>query len=643
MADIPGNTSTTSVLSGTGVYFSSLETANDSDWWRVNAVAGLTYDFTLSGDGGPNSLDDAMLVLRDSAGNQIDYISVWDGQAQTISLTATSAGPFYLDVVDARGWDDLAEGSYRLTARMHDLLVNNATTTAALVNGTLSGALEASGDSDWYRVTLTAGQTVDFQLSGDGSVTSLDYGTIILRDGNGNQLEYATSRNGSPARVWHDVTTSGTYYIEVRDSYSDRNAEGSFRLTSRLSDSVPGNTDTKALLRDGSVLDGVIDAATDNDWVRFEAVAGRTYRFSLTGDGSNAPLDGSILELRDNSGTRLAYDYGYGPNGAAVVTLTATRTGSYYLDISGQGSDDWGGYRLSVLSDTPVLSGTAGNDVLTGGSPDNLIEGFAGNDSLNGGTGNDTLVGGMGNDTLIGGEGTDRALFATGSGSRVHLSVTTPQNTLHGRDVISGIENLTGGAGTDIFVGDMQANDLRGEGGNDQLYGGGGGDTLIGGAGNDYLHGGANADWAVFSGPQAVVVEMRRNLVTGQGNDTIAGIENIETGTGNDRIIGNAHRNELSGGAGNDTVAGGGAADVLTGGAGADRFVFADYEGSDRILDFQDGLDRIVIGGGRTDGFSDLTITNSTFGAAVSWGAGTTITLNGIDASSLSAADFVFD
>jgi len=95
------------------------------------------------------------------------------------------------------------------------------------------------------------------------------------------------------------------------------------------------------------------------------------------------------------------------------------------------------------------------------------------------------------------------------------------------------------------------------------------------------------------------------------GGFTIANgvtIENASTGAGNDLLFGNAAANILSagggtdaldGGAGNDTLIGGGGADTLTGGAGADVFQFGANDhspaglGRDVITDFQTGSDLI--------------------------------------------------
>jgi len=158
---------------------------------------------------------------------------------------------------------------------------------------------------------------------------------------------------------------------------------------------------------------------------------------------------------------------------------------------------------------------------------------------------------------------------------------------------------LLGGNGDDTLIGGRSADVLFGEGGNDVLRGGGGNDTLEGGAGNDRLYGGAGDD--LLRGGAG-----KDRLFGGAGNDTLeggAGADRLFGEAGNDVLRGGAGNDTLDGGAGRDTLEGGAGADVLTGGAGADVFVFARLAhigrgpDSDRITDFEAGLDRIDLRG----------------------------------------------
>ncbi|WP_322894997.1 MULTISPECIES: calcium-binding protein [unclassified Yoonia] len=127
----------------------------------------------------------------------------------------------------------------------------------------------------------------------------------------------------------------------------------------------------------------------------------------------------------------------------------------------------------------------------------------------------------------------------------------------------SGDDLLLGRAGDDTLVGGSGADYILGGGGNNHLRGGDGHDILIGGDGDDRMDGGNGDDL----------------LIAGNGNNRLDG------GNGDDLLIGGDGDDWLRGGAGND---------VMFGGAGADTFVFAG--GHDVIVDYEQGIDRLVFG-----------------------------------------------
>lgn len=228
-----------------------------------------------------------------------------------------------------------------------------------------------------------------------------------------------------------------------------------------------------------------------------------------------------------------------------------------------------------------------------------LLEDRGGGEDLEGGSGRDDLAGGAGDDHIHGGRGADH---------------------LHGG---GGHDDLDGGADDDSLDGDM------------------GDDDLTGGAGNDTLEGGAGIDTAHFDdSAKAVTVDLAKGRATGEGSDTLKGIEDVvgshhgdrlagdagrnalhggdgddvesggrgddslhgdagndalEGGAGNDRLSGGTGADRLVGGEGKDVMEGGAGNDALTGGGGADSFVFAQAtgDGIDRIVDFRHGEDTI--------------------------------------------------
>jgi Ca2+-binding RTX toxin-like protein len=71
---------------------------------------------------------------------------------------------------------------------------------------------------------------------------------------------------------------------------------------------------------------------------------------------------------------------------------------------------------------------------------------------------------------------------------------------------INNIQNVTGGSGNDILIGDGAANVLIGGGGNNVLSGAGGDDSLTGGTGRDILLGGTGADVLTAGVGEALLV-----------------------------------------------------------------------------------------------------------------------------------------
>lgn len=406
MTQIPGNTSTTAVISGSGNTAGQLEFSGDSDWFRIELTAGLTYDFQLRGDGSATSLDRGRIVIVDAQGNDVNTAGSWGEKGTTIYFTPAQSGTYYIAIEDPQA-DTLAEGSYVIRSRMNDTVIGNNSTTAEIGGtGIVEGDLGQERDADWYRVTLTEGLSYSFGLTGTGGAGSLDSGRILLVDANGNTIQM-TGKGGT---VSHTAVASGTYYVVIEDGQADREAEGLFRIDARMSDQVVANTNTTATLTQGGRTSGQIEAVGDSDWIGFSMRDGLTYSFALAGTGGANALDGKRLIIRDENGANVGQISG---DGTIRGNFTASDTGRYYLDVQGSGGA-MGQYQLSVISTAPVLTGTAGADYLAGGQNATRINGWAGNDTLLGNGGNDRLDGGTGNDVISGGVGNDVFLFGRG-------------------------------------------------------------------------------------------------------------------------------------------------------------------------------------------------------------------------------------
>ena len=173
-------------------------------------------------------------------------------------------------------------------------------------------------------------------------------------------------------------------------------------------------------------------------------------------------------------------------------------------------------------------------------------------------------------------------------------------------------------AGADKMTGSSRADVLFSYGGNDRISGGSGNDKLAGGDGDDVIGGGNGND-----------------LIKGQNDE-----DRLVGGYGKDRLYGGNGDDDISGGADADRLIGGRGDDELAGGSGADIFYFARNEGTDRVEDFQNGIDHFRILSGATR-FADLAVTQVGDDVRVAFG-GTVFFVEDTSARHIGAGDFIF-
>ena len=177
------------------------------------------------------------------------------------------------------------------------------------------------------------------------------------------------------------------------------------------------------------------------------------------------------------------------------------------LNGSAKAKDElFGGSGVDLLRDSGgfqnVLDGGSGADGLFGGDSSDKLNGGPGNDVLDGGKSDDQLDGGPDADHIDGGtagitpgERHDRVLYTGRSAAlTVDLNLTGAQPKAEG-DTIVDVEDISGGDGDDMLIGNAENNFLFGGDGNDGLAGEAGLDVLTGGAGADVLFGSPGTDF----------------------------------------------------------------------------------------------------------------------------------------------------
>ncbi|HEX8586035.1 MAG TPA: M10 family metallopeptidase C-terminal domain-containing protein [Allosphingosinicella sp.] len=180
---------------------------------------------------------------------------------------------------------------------------------------------------------------------------------------------------------------------------------------------------------------------------------------------------------------------------------------------------------------------------------------------------------------------------------------------LYQGDTRSLIENVEGGSGDDVLLGNQAANTLRGNVGNDTLDGRTGADMMIGGAGSDTYYIDNIGDVAFEVTFEEDMDRVYVSLATYTLNDSIELMTG--TGTGSQSLTGNAGNNVIVGNAAfANRLDGGGGADTLQSGFWDDTYLvdnigdtIVDAGGNDTVLSsvsyvLREGLERLTLTGG---------------------------------------------
>lgn len=247
-------------------------------------------------------------------------------------------------------------------------------------------------------------------------------------------------------------------------------------------------------------------------------------------------------------GEGLTYDSSGWPIGGTFRSFEFVLNGTTIYTQNGSFAMDSTLLKPALMrGEDPVKFLLPGADDLHGSEGDDFIVDPAGHNNFYGGGGNDTISAGAGNDHI------------------------------YGRSAAGGDD------GDDqIWAGDG-ANYVQGNAGDDEILAGSGPDRIQGGAGNDRIHAGDG-----------------NNIVNGNRGD-----DEIRAGYGDDLLRGGQGNDLIEGFVGNDTLMGDLGADYLIGGEGNDLFVFGPGtstiasvvdEVTDRIADFERGIDHIDLG-----------------------------------------------
>uniref|UniRef100_UPI0040472DEE hypothetical protein n=1 Tax=Aliarcobacter sp. TaxID=2321116 RepID=UPI0040472DEE len=464
--------------------------------------------------------------------------------------------------------------------------------------------LDGGADND----TLNGGVGNDSLIGGLGNDT-IDYSTSL---GTSHIINIDTIAHGSAAA--NQSTGDGTDILSgienVIGSNSDDTIHGS-ALVNTLSggaskDTIYGYDNNDTLNGDagedslyGGNGNDLINGGTSNDYIDGGAdddiLNGDSGNDTFVTNAGNDTIDGGAdIDLVDYSSIASALNVTLLDNGAAVT-------------VSIDGTD--------VLTNIEALIGsnTAG-DSIVGNNQDNTFYGMAGNDTLKGVSGTNVLSGGDGADRIFSGSGNDTIDGGTGNsdwvdysedvdGTNVDLRAGTASG--HGNDLISGIEHVQLGNGTNTVQGSENvSNSINGGTGTDTLtYSNANGSISVNIASGTATGDGSGTD--TFTSIEGFVGSSFADTFT---NDSIDGlvIDGLADSNGSDEVdytsIGATNLTVTIDGVNPITVSDGVNSDLLsnieiiTAGSGADNFIVSSTTGLD-TLDAGAGIDSLTLSG----------------------------------------------
>ncbi|PSO16455.1 hypothetical protein C7G42_23290 [Bradyrhizobium sp. MOS003] len=614
-----------------------------------DATGGVSINLTAGTASGPGVGTEALVSIEGAVGSNFADTFNATGFVGDSGIPGAAVG---LNEFEGGAGNDVITGSANASAQILTRISYVSATSGVTVDlaaGTADGDASVGHDT-FTNVNAIVGSTHDDTLFGTNNPNGT-YEQFDARAGN----DFIDGRGGYDFASYNqDSTTTSGITVDL--------AAGT------VAGDASVGTDT---LRS---IEGVRGTAFSDTYNATAFNSGSTNAGSL-GTFNNFEGMGGNDHIIGNGGTRLQFSQAL--DGVTVDIAAGTSHGTAAGDVAQVGTDDFTGVNAvmgSLFADT--ISGSSANEVFQGLAGNDTIDGRGGFDvaqysnltyttggvSVNMASGTVTGDASSGTDTLQSVEGIQGTIFAdtydaTGYGQGGALNVGSFGNFnqfegLGGDDQITGNSNtrlLYTNATSGVTV-SLNAGSVTGDGsvghdsftGVNSIYGSNFADTydatgfigfnsVQGQGGNDLITGNGSTQILFANATGGVVVDLASGTVSGDasvGHDTITGGVNSVSGSGF-----------------NDTLKGASGADNLLGNGGADTFVYVTGGGADFIGDFSHGqADKIDLSGAGIYNLADVQAIASQQGSNtfINFGNGDSLTLQNVNLTSLTAADFIF-
>lgn len=379
---------TAGTLSAGNSVSSSITAPGESNWFKVSLNAGSGYIFKLS----DTTLTGAVATLYDANGNQLTQASATGSNPAQLVYEPTSAGTFYISA----GASLANTGSYTLTETSFAPQIFGNTNSGAILSlgTTTNGTIANSGQSEWFKVSLTAGKDYVFDVGGalaGEQVTVYNGAGVAIAGGVGTETSLQPS-------------SSGTYFVGIS---SNSGSTGAFTVTGNLYSgqyaATIGTTGvfTSAagevaaykgvtLTTANSISDSLANVAANLDGLQSVAAAGLLKGITLTDSVASTPVitltasqfanDHSVLSLITSPYTLQIT--GYSSAAVSFIQNTQNQGVRYLPGTNHSGSDQVievasvtagaGTQALGTAYNAVIIDGAHSSTAAASGNPDSF-------------------------------------------------------------------------------------------------------------------------------------------------------------------------------------------------------------------------------------------------------------------------------
>ncbi|MFP4599090.1 MAG: hypothetical protein ACLFVJ_12605 [Persicimonas sp.] len=311
----------------------------NQDWYQITVADGEMLEWELRHDAADGELD--ATLYDDNGSNEIDTI---DDQG-IVSVTNDTGGDetYWLKVEGADGRP--VRNSYRLLtyvdgdgttdADCPDIFEDNDTSGEAveITPGTESGLLSCSGDDDWYKTSVQAGETITVTTTddADGNVDlhlyeDSDLSSYHMRSSSSSDTEELTYTSARDQFIYYRVSTASsgtpdtTYELDVATTAGPACDEDEFA----------GNVDSdNAQAVEAPGLYGRLMKCEDTeDWFEVDLNDGELFEAYINYDDALAGLEVAIYSAND-----LADLSSPTASGSTSAEVTPSADGTYYVRV----------------------------------------------------------------------------------------------------------------------------------------------------------------------------------------------------------------------------------------------------------------------------------------------------------------------